>query len=254
MPRSTSAARRTITALLAATVAATGCGAGAADDTILVSAAASLTNAFAEIEAAYERGHPGVDVILNLAGSSTLRQQIVGGAPADVFASANTDNMDLVVDAGDAAGVPQVFATNRLQIAVPAGNPAGIEALRDLEREDLLVGLCAEAVPCGDFALAAFRNAGLVPSIDTNEPDVRSLLTKIEAGELDAGIVYATDVLAAGGAVEGVAIPADVNVLASYPIVALSGAPNPDGAAGFIQYVLSAEGRAILDRYGFGLP
>lgn len=109
-------------------------------------------------------------------------------------------------------------------------------------------------MPCGAFARAVFIKAGLTPSIDTNEPDVRSLLTKIEAGELDAGVVYVTDVVAANGAVDGIAIPDDVNVLAGYPIVALSGAPNPDGAAAFVEYVLVAQGRAILEQHGFVLP
>jgi molybdate transport system substrate-binding protein len=220
---------------------------------LLVSAAASLTDAFAEVEAAFEAANPGVDVVLNLGASSGLREQILEGAPADVFASANTSNMDQVVEAGEASD-PAIFVTNLLQIAVPAGNPAGITGLEDFAREELLIGLCAEDVPCGQFALEALANAGVTPSIDTNEPDVRALLTKVEAGELDAGITYVTDVLSTGGTVGGVDIPEDDNVIAAYPIVALTNAPNPAAAAAFVDFVLSAGGQEILARYGFVAP
>lgn len=221
---------------------------------LLVSAAASLTDAFAEVEVAFEEANPGVDVVLNLGASSALREQILEGAPADVFASANTSNMDQVVEGGEAAGDPEIFVRNLLQIAVPAGNPAGVTGLEDFANEELLIGLCAEDVPCGDFARTALDNAGVTPSIDTNEPDVRALLTKVEAGELDAGITYVTDVMSAGGSVEGVDIPEDVNVVADYPIVALVNAPNPDAATAFVDFVLSAEGQAILTGYGFSSP
>jgi molybdate transport system substrate-binding protein len=220
---------------------------------LLVSAAASLTDAFGEIETAFEDANIGVDVVLNLGASSALREQILEGAPADVFASANSSNMDQVVEAGEAAD-PEVFVTNALQIAVPAGNPGGVTGLEDFADEELLIGLCEEGVPCGDFGREALANAGVTPSIDTNEPDVRALLTKVEAGELDAGIVYVTDVMSTDGAVEGVDIPSEDNVTASYPIAALSNAPNPDAAAAFVAYVLSDEGRAILESYGFSTP
>ena len=126
--------------------------------------------------------------------------------------------------------------------------------LEDFAREELLIGLCAEDVPCGDFGRQALENAGVTPSIDTNEPDVRALLTKIEAGELDAGITYVTDVLSTSGTVEGVDIPAEVNVVAEYPIATLTGAPNPDAAAAWVEFVLSEEGQAILTSYGFTSP
>lgn len=220
---------------------------------ILVSAAASLTEAFGEMETEFEAANPGVDVVLNLGSSSSLREQIIEGAPADVFASANTSNMDQVVEAGEAEG-GEIFVSNLLQIAVPAGNPAGIVGLEDFANEDLLIGLCAEDVPCGDFGRQALENAGVTPAIDTNEPDVRALLTKVEAGELDAGITYVTDVLSTDGAVEGVDIPDEFNVVAEYPIAALSNAPNPDAASAFVEYVLSDEGQAILASYGFLSP
>jgi molybdate transport system substrate-binding protein len=220
---------------------------------LLVSAAASLTDAFGEIETAFESANPGVDVLLNLGSSSSLREQILEGAPADVFASANTSNMDQVVKAGGATD-PQVFVTNLLQIAVPTGNPGGVSGLEDFAREELLIGLCAEDVPCGDFGRQALEKAGVTASIDTNEPDVRALLTKIGAGELDAGITYVTDVLAAGETVEGVDIPEDVNVVAEYQIARLTSAPNPDAAGAFVAFVLSEPGRGILADYGFTLP
>lgn len=220
---------------------------------VLVSAAASLTDAFGEIESAFEAANPGVDIVLNLGASSALREQILEGAPADVFASANTSNMDQVVEGG-AASDPQIFATNLLQIAVPTGNPGGVTGLEDFAREELLIGLCEEEVPCGDFGREALANAGVTPSIDTNEPDVRALLTKVEAGELDAGIVYVTDVLSTGGSVEGVDIPTEDNVVASYPIAALTEAPNPDAAAAFVEFVLSDEGQTILNGFGFSSP
>jgi molybdate transport system substrate-binding protein len=230
------------------------CSGSSVEGELLVSAAASLTDAFAEMESAFEEANPGLDVVLNLGSSSALREQILEGAPADVFASANTSNMDQVAEAGEISGEAEIFATNSLQIAVPTANPAEVTSLEDFAREELLIGLCAEDVPCGDFGRQALAKAGVVPSVDTNEPDVRALLTKIEAGELDAGITYVTDVLSASGSVEGLEIPAEVNIVAEYPIATLAGAPNPDAAAAWVEFVLSEEGQAILTRYGFTSP
>jgi molybdate transport system substrate-binding protein len=240
---------------LAAVVAVAACG-GDADRSseIVVFAAASLTDAFGAIATAYEAGNPGVDVRLNVAGSSTLREQILAGAPADVFASANTAVMDEVVAAGAASGPPEAFARNRLAIAVPQGNPAGVVGLADFADNDLLIGLCAPGVPCGDLARAALAAAGVAPAIDTNEPDVRALLTKVEVGELDAAIVYASDVMAAGGLVEGIAVPPDADLEATYPISALKSAPNLEGAEAFVAFVLSSTGRRILTDFGFVAP
>jgi molybdate transport system substrate-binding protein len=231
------------------------CSGSSTEVELLVSAAASLTDAFAEVESAFEEENPDVDVVLNLGSSSALREQILEGAPADVFASANTSNMDQVVEAGEVAGEPEIFVTNLLQIAVPAGNPGGVVGLEDFAREGLLIGLCAEDVPCGDFGMQALENAGVTPALDTNEPDVRALLTKIENDELDAGIVYVTDVLSSPpGEVEGIDIPTEVNVVAEYPIALLASAPNPDAAAAWVEFVLSEEGQAILTSYGFTSP
>ena len=220
---------------------------------ITVFAAASLTDAFTELGTTFESENPDASVEFNFGASSALREQILAGAPADVFASANTSNMDQVVD-GVAASDPEDFVTNLLEIAVPAGNEAGVTGLDDFANPDLLIGLCAEEVPCGEFGREVLANAGVTPSIDTNEPDVRSLLTKVEAGDLDAGIVYVTDVLAAGDAVEGVEIPADDNVIATYPIAALTDAANAEVADAFVEFVLSDEGQQILDSYGFDTP
>jgi molybdate transport system substrate-binding protein len=221
---------------------------------LLVSAAASLADVFAELGSDFEAAHPGVDVQLNLGSSASLRQQVLEGAPADVFASADMSNMTRLVDAGETTGGPVIFARNRMEIAVPAGNPAGITGLDDFANDELLIGLCAEQVPCGAYAREVLRNAGVTPSVDSNEPDARALLTKVEAEELDAGITYLTDVLSAGGAVEGLAIPEDVDVMADYPIATLAGARNPEVAARFVAFVLSGQGQAILDGYGFSSP
>lgn len=229
------------------------CASTRESDQVLISAAASLSDGFVEVERAFEETHPGVDIVLNLGGSSALREQILEGAPADVFASANESNMARVVDGGEVAGAPVVFARNSLQIAVPVGNPAGITTLDDFAKEELLIGLCAVEVPCGEFARRVLTRAGVTPAVDTNEPDVRALLTKIDAGELDAGITYVTDVAASDG-VHGVDIPADVNLVAEYPIAVLAHAPNPVMAAAFVDFVMSAGGQAILAQYGFASP
>ncbi|MEA3501420.1 MAG: molybdate ABC transporter substrate-binding protein [Actinomycetota bacterium] len=241
----------TTAALLLSACGTTG---NTAADEILVSAASSLTEAFTEMESAFESANPEIDVVLNTGGSSALREQILAGAPADVFASANTANMDRIVDAGDVEGEPAIFARNRLEIAVPTGNPGGVTGLADFARDELLIGLCAESVPCGDYGRQALQNAGVTPAVDTEEPNVRALLTKIEVGELDAGIVYATDVASTKGGVDGVEVSDEDNVYAEYPIAVLAEAPNADGAANFVAFVLSDQGRSILADHGFALP
>lgn len=234
-----------------------GCGSpgtsGTTDGTVVVLAAASLTDVFGEIETAFEAAHPGIDVELNFAGSSALREQILQGVPADVFASANEPTMEAVVAAGESSGMPAIFATNSLSIAVPAGVDSPVSGLAEFADSSLLIGLCSAGVPCGDAARQVFANAGIEPAIDTNEPDVRALLTKIGVDELDAGIVYTTDIAANDRVVE-IAIDPSVNVEARYPIVALAGAPHPDAAADFVDFVLSAPGQDILSLAGFGRP
>jgi molybdate transport system substrate-binding protein len=159
--------------------------------------------------------------------------------------------MTQVADAGAVVGEPQTFVTNQLQIAVPAGNPGGVTGLADFAESGLLIGLCAEEVPCGEFGREALANAGVTPSIDTNEADVRSLLTKVQADELDAGIVYRTDVQAGGDEIEGIDIPPEHNVTAAYPIAVLADSGAPDVADAFVAFVLSDRGQEILTSYGF---
>ena len=234
--------------LLAVVTLLTGCGAGRDDRAeVLVFGAASLTTVFTEIGTAFEEAHPNVAIDLNFAGSSSLREQVLAGAPADVFASANEDNMAQVV-AGLAEPVsPVVFARNEPVIAVPSGNPGNVRGLGDFADPDLLIGLCAVEVPCGEIANTVLAKAGITPSIDTAEPNVRALLTKIEAGELDAGIVYRTDVVERSRA-DSVAIPEPFEVEAVYPIAALS---DQAAAREFVGFVLSTDGQAILARHGF---
>ena len=242
--------------LVASTVAlalVTGCGSTSSRtgrQELIVSAAASLTDAFAAIEATFEERHPDVDVILIFGGSLALREQILVGVAVDVFASANPENMNLVVSAGEIDGTPETLAFNRLEIAVPIGNPAGVSGPSDFGRSELFLGLCVAAVPCGAFARETLAAAGVDPSIDTEEPDVRALLTKIEAGELDAGIVYATDVEASGG-VEGIAVDDEFNVSARYVIAPLSRSNEPELARAFVDFTRSTDGRAILGASGF---
>lgn len=244
--------RRTWIAGLAALLASCGTSADPGGE-VVVSAAASLADAFEEMAFSFEEAHSGVDVVLNLGASSALRDQILEGAPADVFASADTKTMDAVVAGGAAAGTPAVFARNRLAIAVPAGNPASVSGLGGFADESLLIGVCAEDVPCGRLGREALASAGVTPSVDTEEPDVRALLVKVAAGELDAGLVYITDVAAVSG-VEGITIPDADNVVTDYPIAVLAEAPDPDAATAFVDFVLSDDGRSILASYGFGLP
>lgn len=240
-------------ALLGAVLA--GCGDGdeptSGGGTVTVFAAASLTDVFTDLGASFEDTHPGVSVELSFGPSSGLVTQVTEGAPADVIATAAPATMDDLVDADAVAAAPIPFATNALELAVPPGNPGSVDGLDDLADEDLVVGLCAEEVPCGGLAREALAAAGVEPAVDTDEPDVRALLTKVAAGEVDVGVVYRTDVVAAGAAVEGIEIAAADNLVATYPIAPVADASNPDGARTFIAFVLSDEGQATLAEAGF---
>ncbi|USQ76896.1 molybdate ABC transporter substrate-binding protein [Ornithinimicrobium cryptoxanthini] len=232
-----------------------GCGGaeGVEGADVRVFAAASLTDVFTELGQQFE-SERGTTVEFNFAGSSGLAQQIVEGAPADVLAAASPAAMAQVTDEGRGSGAPTTFARNRLMIAVPAGNPAGVSGLEDLTDEDLTIALCAQEVPCGAASARVFEAAGLVPAPDTFERDVRAALTKVELGEVDAALVYHTDVLAAGDVVEGIGLPEPSEGVNDYPIVLLAGAFNPGGAQEFIDFVLSDTGRATLAEAGFDLP
>ena len=237
---------------LVALLAALGCSSGeGSEGTVTVFAAASLTDAFTEMAGAFEQS-AGVDVQLNFGPSSALRNQILEGAPADVFAPADEANMEAVVEGGEAED-PTVFARNRLEIAVPAGNPGAVEGRGDFADPDLLIGLCAEEVPCGRLAREVLARAGVEPAVDTNEPDVRALLTKIASGDLDAGLVYRTDVRAAGSDVDGIGVPGRA-VETLYPISVLERADDSEPAAVFVDFVLSDAGQAILRDAGFQPP
>jgi len=250
-------ARRRAAVAVALLVGLSGCGGSAADDggqTLTVFAAASLTDVFTDLGAALEDQQPGLEVRFNVAGSSALATQIVQGAPADVFASANETQMSVVTDAGLAADEPAVFASNVLEIAVPAGNPGGVTGLADFAREDLTLAVCAPDVPCGAAAAQVFAAAGVTAVPDTQEEDVRAALTKVELGEVDAALVYASDVASAGESVEGVAFQEAEQAVSDYPITRLADAANPDAARAFVDLVLSEAGRRALTDAGFREP
>jgi molybdate transport system substrate-binding protein len=220
---------------------------------ITVLAAASLTGAFTTLGRQFEAAHPGTEVTFSFGPSSGLATQITSGSPADVFASASARNMDTVV-AAEAAGAPATFARNVMEIAVPPANPGRITALADLAGPKVKVALCAAEVPCGVGAHTVFDNAGLTVTPVTEEVDVKATLTKVQLGEVDAGVVYVTDVLAAGDKVKAIEIPADVNAPTSYPISTLTASRNPALARAYVDYVLSAEGAQALTAAGFEKP
>jgi molybdate transport system substrate-binding protein len=252
---------------LAAVLALAACGGGAsasgtgspasgttrAHGSITVLAAASLKESFTAIGKAFEAANPGTAVTFGFGASSTLAQQIVQGAPADVFASASGKNMQQVVDA-KAATAPAAFAKNRLEIAVPPDNPGRIAGLQDLAKPGVKVALCQPRVPCGDLAQKVLATAKVTVTPATLEADVKAALTKVQLGEVDAGLVYVTDVRAAGDKVTGVEIPPDADLATAYPIAALTGSANPDLAKAFVQYVLSMPARAQLTEAGFEAP
>jgi len=216
-----------------------------------VFAAASLTESFTAIGDDFTAANPGVTVTFNFGGSSSLAQQVVSGAPADVFAAASPASMAPVTDEDLTAGEPAVFARNRLEIAVPSGNPAGVSGLADLADSDLTIALCAPEVPCGAAAEKVFDAAGLTAAPDTLEQDVKATITKVELGEVDAALVYRTDVLAAGSAVEGISFAEADEAVNDYQIATLAGAPNGVAAQAFLESVLSTEGQAVLGDAGF---
>ncbi|WP_040493864.1 molybdate ABC transporter substrate-binding protein [Ilumatobacter nonamiensis] len=231
-------------------VSAVSCG-GPDDDPVLVLAAASLTDAFATMETEFEAANPDLDIEVSFGGSSALQVQVEEGAPADVVAFADASPMAALVD-DDLVDDPTVFATNALVLVTPADNPGGVTSLDDLTNPDLLVGVCAPQVPCGRYAAELLDRAEVDASLDTQEPDVRSLAAKIAAGELDAGLVYATDVDAFPDELELIPLPDGIAVRAEYPIAAVSESSRPDDAERFLDFVLSAEGRQILADAGFG--
>jgi molybdate transport system substrate-binding protein len=221
---------------------------------VVVFAASSLKVTFTTLIADFETANPGLKVTPSYGGSDTLAAQITQGAPVDVFAAASTATMGTVTTAGDAVGTPQVFAKNELEIAVAPNNPEHIATLADVTKSGVKLAVCAAAVPCGAAATKAFAAASLTPHPVTLEQDVTSVLTKLELGEVDAGIVYQTDVKSAGTKVAGVNFAEAASAINTYPIAALKGAKNPTGAQAFVAYVLSAAGQHLLQAAGFQKP
>ena len=221
---------------------------------LTVFAAASLNETFTALGKQFEIDNPGVTVKFNFAGSSDLAQQIVNGAPADVFAAASDATMKTMTDAGRASGEPVVFARNVLQIATVPGNPKAIVTFADLAKPDLKVVVCAPQVPCGAAAEKIEKATGVTLKPVSEEADVKSTLGKVTSGDADAGLVYVTDVAAAGGAVQGVAFPEADQATTNYPIVVAADAPQPELAAKFQQLVTGELGRKTLEAAGFGAP
>lgn len=226
----------------------------AVEGDVTVFAAASLTAAYTEIGDAFMAEYPDAKVTFNFASSSDLVTQINEGAPADVYASADLANMTKLTDADGNAGEPEVFATNSLQIIVEPGNPKGITGVADLTKPDVLYVTCAPEVPIGKYSAQVLDAAGVIVTPVSLEESVKGIVTKVTLGEADAGIVYTTDVIAAGDQAEGIDIPTDVNVTASYPLVVTAEAPNTSGGQAFVDFVLSEQGQKILGTYGFTAP
>jgi molybdate transport system substrate-binding protein len=221
---------------------------------ITIAAASSLTEAFGAIGKGFRSKYRKTSVTFNFGSSATLETQLEQGAPGDVFASADTSTMDSLHGAGGLRGRPVLFARNRLAIAVEPGNPKQIRTLADTIADDVRVVLCAPQVPCGKYALEAYRKAGVdVPTVPTGLT-AKDTLSKVSLGEADAAVVYVTDVEAAAADVDGVRIPAADNVIARYPIAVVADSANPATARAFVQYVLSRGGQATLGRFGFLPP
>jgi len=256
----------TMASAAAGTVAPAGTvtgGAGGTTGSLTVFAAASLTESFGEVKSAFEKANPGVSVQYSFAGSQALVTQLTQGAKADVFASADQPNMDNAIKGGVIAGTPQVFAKNKLVIIVPKDNRAGITSAKDLAKPGVKFDTSQMSVPVGSYTQQVLDNYGKLPdygadfkaNVNKNtvsqEDNVKAIVQKVQLGEADAGIVYATDAQAAKDKLTLIDIPDAQNVIASYPIATVKGAPQAALAAKFQDYLLSADGQAILVKYGF---
>jgi len=227
---------------------------GKAQDTLTVFAAASLKGSFTELAGTFEAAHPGTKVTLNFAGSSDLATQISQGAPADVFASADTKNMGKLADASLLDGAATTFATNVLEIAVPPGNPASIASFKDLAKPGLKVVACAPQVPCGAATEKVEKASGVQLQPVSEESSVTDVLGKVTSGQADAGLVYVTDVRAAGNKAVGIPFAESGQAVNSYPIATTATARNKELAREFIALVTGSEGRTVLADAGFGAP
>jgi molybdate transport system substrate-binding protein len=240
-----------------AAFALTSCGGDSADEgaeTLTVFAAASLQSAFTEIGEQFEAANPGVTVEYSFAGSSSLATQLVEGAPADVFAAADTKTMDDVVDAGLEAGEPVDFATNVLTIVTESGNPENITSLEDLTREGLSVVVCAPQVPCGAATERVEESSGMTLTPVSEESSVTDVLGKVTSGQADAGLVYVTDATDAGDSVTAIPFPESAGAVNTYPIARLADTDNAELSAEFVDFVTGDQGLAVLGTTGFGAP
>jgi molybdate transport system substrate-binding protein len=249
-------------ALVSASALLVGCSAGtpatgpsssssALSGSIVVDAASSLTGTFDTVAASFEKLHPGTTITFNYGGSGALAAAIVSGAPVDVFAAASPATMKIVSTANLVTGTPQTFVKNELEIVVPAGNPGQVTGLADFAIVSKKIALCEPTQPCGAAAAAVFLDAKIVPKPDTLEPDVKSALTAAELNQVDASMVYHTDVLSGGSKVEGIEFPSAANFIVSYPIAPLTSSKNPTLAAAFAAYVLTEPAQQILKNAGF---
>lgn len=232
----------------------------AAPVTINVFAAASLTASFDEIKTQFEAKNPNVTVTYNFAGSNTLAAQITQGAPADVFASADTKNMDKV---SSLVNTPQTFAKNKVVVIIPANNPGNIKTLHDLANHGVKIAVANSSVPVGNYTLEVLSKMGqsseygsayesaVKANFVTQETSVSGVVQKVQLGEVDAGFVYVSDAYSAGSKVSSIDIPDQYNVLADYPIATVKDSKNPTTAESFMQYVLSPDGQAILTKHHF---
>ena len=260
--------KRFLSLILVSGIFLAGCGPAATaapqGRSLNVFAAASLTEAFTEIGTKFEAANSGVTVRFNFAGSQALRTQIEEGAPADVFASANQTEMDaLITSAHVAEGTPQVFLTNKLVVILPADNPAALGNLESLTNSGVKIVLAAEEVPVGRYARQVLESMNrqfgndfsstVLANVVSNEENVKQVLTKVQLGEADAGIVYTSDAVAAPE-LQTIEIPAELNVIAQYPIAPLADSSNSDLAEAFVAYVLSSDGQSVLEKWGFAPP
>ena len=238
-------------------VALVGCGGSStesSDGDLMVFAAASLKQSFTQVGEQFTTDNPGASVEFSFAGSSDLVTQLTQGAQADVFASADTKNMDKAKDAGLLAGDPVNFATNTLTIAVAPGNPKGIASFQDLTKDGLNVVVCAPQVPCGSATEKVEKAAGVELKPVSEESSVTDVLNKVTTGEADAGVVYVTDVAGAGDKVAGVDFPESKDAVNAYPIAVLKDSANAELAQKFVAYVTGEAGQKVLDAAGFGKP
>lgn len=228
--------------------------AGGEGQTLTVLAAASLTDVYAQINAEFEKAHPGVRVTMTNGGSHDLVAQISQGAAADVLATADERNMDRASEQGLIAGAPETFATNELTIAVQPGNPHGIDALDDLARGDLAVVECAPEVPCGSVSEQVLRSADVTLAPVSQEGSVTDVLGKVTSGNADAGLVYVTDVRRSRGGAQAVAIPEAAQHRTSYPIAVIEDSDHASLAREYVSFMLGESAQAELRDAGFGAP